>query len=542
MGFIASLFEQRGSSFQAGDEPPSWFSRALGAMDSWTGVTVTPEQAMTTSAVYACINVIGQTVASLPLITYRRLLRGRERANDFSLYPLLHDLPNPEMTSYDLRYTLQGHLGLRGNAFSEIVTDRAGQVREIWPLRPDRMSLDRDGAGNLVYIYQLPASIGGEKKRFRQDQIWHIRGLSHNGLWGLSPIAEAMQAIGLALAMEEFGGRFFGNGAQPGFWLKHSASLGDKAYQRLKKDFEFRNSGLNNAHRIAILEEGMSVEKIGIAPEEAQFLESRKFQIRDIARFYRMQPHKIQDLDQATFSNIEHQAIEFVTDTIRPWLVAWEQSIYRDLLLERERKEYYVEHLVDGLLRGDTLSRYSAYASGINAGWLVRNEARERENLNPISGLDDPLTPLNMTDGKSDPAGAPGATGKRSLDFFRAVLNETFARIGKREAQDLGAAMKKGSDLREWSARYYQDHQSFVERQLRPVFISIADFRGVDAHQAEEYAAERALVFAKNSQNALEKAIEMNELGLKEVEKRCEILDSVYVEAVESELERLPWR
>lgn len=524
MGIISGFFEKRSESFKIGDEPPSWFSRAMGISDNWTGVTVTPEQAMSTSAVFACVNVLAQTVASLPLITYKRLARGRERAHDFYLYPLLHDLPNPEMTSYDLRQTLQGHLGLRGNAFSEIVPDVSGRVNEIWPLRPDRMSMDRDADGNLIYIYQLPAGIGGGKKIFRKDQIWHIRGLSHNGLWGISPIAEAMQAVAMALAMEEFGGRFFGNGAQPGFWIKHPNSLKKEAYDRLKKDFEFRNSGLTNAHRVAILEEGMSVEKIGIAPDEAQFLESRKFQIRDIARFYRMPPHKIQDLEQATFSNIEEQSIEFVTDTLRPWLVAWEQSIYKDLLLERERKRYYIEHLVDGLLRGNTISRYTAYASGINAGWMVRNEARERENLNPIDGLDEPLQPLNMT-------AAPGGQGNRNVNFFRAVMAETYTRIGRREAQDLVAAIKKGGDLGEWSKNYYAEFQNFAERQIRPVFISIADFIGVDAKTAGMYAAERASVLATGRQQALEG-------GAREIEN----FEVLYANMAEIELERLPWR
>jgi HK97 family phage portal protein len=535
MGLIAGLFEERAASFTVGQEPPSWFGRAIGAMDAWSGVTVTPEQAMTTSAVYACVNVIAQTVASLPLITYRRQKRGRERANDFYLYPLLHDLPNPEMTSYDVRQTMQGHLGLRGNAFAEIVPNGAGRVREIWPLRPDRMAMDRDASGNLVYIYTLPSKMGGGTKTFRKDQIWHIRGLSHNGLWGISPIGEAMQAVGIALAMEEFGGRFFGSGAQPGFWLKHPAKLDDKAYDRLRKGFENKNSGLTNAHRISILEEGMSVEKIGVAPEEAQFLESRKFQIRDIARFYRMQPHKIQDLDQATFSNIEHQAIEFVTDTIRPWLVAWEQSIYRDLLLESERKSYYAEHLVDGLLRGDTKSRYEAYGSGINAGWMVRNEARERENLNPIEGLDEPLTPMNMGSGNNQGQ----SEAKRDLAIFEPVLSDAIGRITKREGQDIAAATKKGGDLAQWAEGYYAELESYAVKQLEPVFRSIGEYLGASEGEADNHAFERGVILARKrcfeAKNAVQK-------GPEAVEKWRESMAETRESVVNWELNQVPWR
>lgn len=539
MGFVSGLFEQRASSFKVSQDPPDWYAGAVGAWDSFAGVNLTPELAMTFSAVYACVNVIAQTVASLPLITYRRMKRGRERAYDFYLYSILHDLPNPEMTSYDLRMAMQGHLGLRGNCFAEIVSDGAGRVSEIWPLRPDRMTLKRAPNGELLYVYTLPQSVGGGEKAFRKDQIWHIRGLSSNGLVGLSPIGQAMQGISLGLAMEEFGGRFFGSGAQPGFLLKHPTKMSDEAYKRLRKSWEERISGLGNAHRVAILEEGVTTEKIGIAPEEAQFLESRKFQIRDIARFYRMQPHKIQDLEQATFSNIEHQSIEFVTDTIRPWLVAWEQAIYKDILLVSERKKYYTEHLVDGLLRGDTKSRYEAYGSAINAGWMVRNEAREKENMNPIDGLDEPLTPLNMMNGTD---GTGPDEGKRDLRAFEAVMEDVFARMSKREAQDLAAAIKKGGDLKEWAERYYREFQDFAERQLRPVFIGIADFRGISAAEAVDYAIERALILAENRRAEIVRAVEAGDIGPDGAEKRREMLEKSGPEEAKKELERIPWR
>lgn len=507
MGIISNLFEQRAASFKVGQEPPDWFGRAIGAWDSWAGVNVTPELAMTYGAVFACVNVISQTLASLPLITYRRLARGRERAVDFPLYSILHDLPNPEMTSFDMRQALMGHVALRGNGFAEIVSDRGGRVRELWPLRPDRMRLGRNQAGKLEYIYTLPQSIGGGEKTFRMEQIWHIRGLTSSGLWGLSPVGQAMQTVALGLAMDEFGSRFFGNGAQPGFWLKHPQQLKEAAYERLKKSFEQRNSGLTNAHRIAILEEGMSVEKIGIAPDEAQFLESRKFQIREVARWFRMPPHMIQDLENATFTNIEHQGIEFVVHTVRPWAVNLEQSISRCLLLEDERKQYYAEHLVDGLLRGDTQSRYTAYQSAINTGWMVPNEAREKENLNPIDGLDEPRMQLSYTtvggdEPKKDPQGA--GSGVRDaggrIEAFLPVLEDVLGRIGKREGQDWSAALKGSGDLAKWVDGYYGELESYAQRQLEPVFRAIGTFLGDSSANFSDYAEERALILTRKWQ------------------------------------------
>ena len=234
-------------------------------------------------------------------------------------------------------------------------------------------------------------------RKLRGEFVLHLRGLGSNGIIGYSPIQLHRQAIGLTQAAEQFGATLFKNNARPAAVLEHPGELGADAQTRLRKSWEELHTGLENQHRIAILEEGMKLHEVGIPPDDAQFLQTRKFQTLEIARIYRMQPHLIQDLEHATFSNIEHQGIEFVVHTLRPWLVRWEQRILLQLFLERERDEFFAEFNVDALLRGDIASRYTAYATGRQWGWLSRNDVREKENMNPIAGGDDYLSPLNMT-------------------------------------------------------------------------------------------------------------------------------------------------
>ena len=394
-GFLARLFAE---SFHVSQSPPAWVTRTFG-QDTAAGVEVNEDTALQTAAVFACVRILAETVASLPLITYRRLNdRAKERAKDFYLYPILHDSPNGEMTSMEWRETMQGHLALRGNAFSEIEFSNSGRVRGLWPLHPDKILLKRDKESDeLFYEYRLPEKFGAAPKTLPAWRVLHLRGLGSNGLVGYSPIAMARQAIGLSMATEEFGARYFGNGAQPGGVLEHPGILGEEGHKRIKASWDEAHGGLAKSHRIAIIEEGMKYQQVGIAPEDSQFLQTRKFQLSEIARFFRIPPHMLADLDRATFSNIEHMGIEFVVYTLSPWLTRWEQRMALSLLSENERKQYFIEHLVAGLLRGDIQSRYTAYATGRQWGWLSRNDVREIENMNPIEGGDDYLSPLNMT-------------------------------------------------------------------------------------------------------------------------------------------------
>ena len=451
---------------------------------------------------------------------------GKPGRRNITFTPVLHDIANTEQTSFELRELLMTHLCLRGNAYSMIEYDAAGKITALWPLNPDTVSILREAGTNTIwYDIELPDAFNREHRILPYDRVWHLHGLGTDGIVGLSPISLARQAIGLAIATEEYGARFFGNGAQPGFVLKHPSVLSDDAYKRLKKSWEARHMGLNNAHKMAILEEGMTVEKLGVAPEDAQFLETRKFQNTEIARMFRVPPHMIADLDRATFSNIEHQGIEFVTHTIRPWLVRIEQGITKDLLTPSERKIYYAEFLVDALLRGDTQSRYASYAIGRNGGWLSTNDIRYLENMNPVDGGGDVyLVPLNMVPvdqvvsgevdksqdsglarsllGASDdthswrslsPAmreerSKKGATSRhRLMNSYRKVYQSLMGRIISREVRDIKDGLKKSFGSRDygqfsiWMDEFYREFPEYLKRQVLPVAHAYGDLVAAEA-------------------------------------------------------------
>ncbi len=343
-----------------------------------SGKTVNERTAMTTSAVYACVRVLAETIASLPLHVYRRTERGKEKAMDHNLYYLLHDEPNPEMTSFVFRETLMGHLLLWGNAYAQIIRDGRGRVIGLYPLLPDRMEVGRTEQGELYYQYQKE----GREYLLRREEVLHIPGLSFDGLVGYSPIAMAKNAIGMALATEEYGSKLFANDARPSVVLEHPGVLKDPAKIRESWNEIYRGSA--NAHKVAVLEEGMSVKTLSMPPNEAQFLETRKFQIEEICRIFRVPPHLVANLERATFSNIEHQSISFVVHTIRPWLVRLEQAFNKSLFSQREKGEYFASFVVDGLLRGEYETRMKGYSIGIQNGFLSPNDVRSLENLNPI--------------------------------------------------------------------------------------------------------------------------------------------------------------
>lgn len=388
MGLISRLFERRTASID------SAALRAMGGASA-AGVAVTPSSALQSTAVFACVRLLSESVAMLPALLYRRRADGgKERADNHPVYALLHNQPNPEQTSFELIESLMGQLGLFGNAFAEIQW-RNGYPVALWPLRADHTWVQRVN-GRLVYDTAILDADGSYQSfRLPAYRVLHVRAFG-NGYWGYSPIRYHATTIGLELATREYGARFFGNGARPGVVLTHPGLLDDEAVARIRESWINAHEGLTNAHRVAVLEEGVKLDTLGIPPEEAQFLETRKFQVADIARLYRVPPHLIGDLDKATFGNIEQQSIEFVMYTLLPWLRRWESALMRDLLVESERREYLIEFLVEGLLRGDTQSRYAAYAIGRQWGWLSTNDIRRLENMNPIRGGDGYLVPLNM--------------------------------------------------------------------------------------------------------------------------------------------------
>lgn len=349
--------------------------------NSAAGKPVTEESALQITAVYACVRVLAETLAGLPLHVYRyNNSGGKEKYRKHSLYKLLHDEPNPEMTSFAFRETLMSHLLLWGNAYAQVIRDGAGVVRALYPLMPNRMAVKRSESGRVYYEYSRES---GEQVPLTAENVLHIPGLGFDGLVGYSPIDMAREAIGLAMATEEYGAKFFANGAAPGGALEHPGTIKDP--QRVKESWNATYQGSQNAHRVAVLEEGMKYTPIGISPEQAQFLETRKFQINEIARIFRVPPHMIGDLEKSSFSNIEQQSLEFVKYTLDPWVIRWEQAIYRRLLAESEKDSVSVKFNVDGLLRGDYESRMNGYAVARQNGWMSANDIRELENLDRIS-------------------------------------------------------------------------------------------------------------------------------------------------------------
>lgn len=366
------------------------------------GLYVSEETALHYSPFFAGVRVIAEDVGSLPLPVYERLERGKRRAREHPLYRVLHDQANDLMSAVAFRSTLQGHALTWPAGYAYIVRDGAGEVRELWPLRPDRIYPDplpgRTGTGSLAVTYRYLDPVNGITARLRPDEVLTVAGLGFDGIRGYSIIGLARQSIALGLATERYGAAFFGNGSRPSGVLKHPKTLSDPGRTRLKTDWENLHRGLDRAQRVAILEEGLEWQSIGIPPEDAQFLETRRFGVTEMARWLRLPPHKIADLERATFTNIEHQGLDYVTSALRIWLVRWEQSIAQRLFTAGERDRFFAEHLLDALLRGDLKTRYEAYAVGRNWGWLCADDIAEMENRNPLpDGRGSVyLVPLNM--------------------------------------------------------------------------------------------------------------------------------------------------
>lgn len=355
---------------------------------SSSGKSVSQTSALSVTAVYSCVRILSEAIAGLPLHTYKcRSNGGKEKAIDHPLYFILHDEPNPEMTSFVFRETMMSHLLLWGNAYAQILRNGKGDVIALYPLAPSRMTVDRASNGRIYYTYSTSDDDNPKLKSkgqvyLKAEDVLHIPGLGFDGLVGYSPIAMARNAIGMAMACEEYGAKFFANGASPSGVLEHPSTI--KNPDKLRESWNSLFKGSSNSHQIAVLEEGLKYQPISISPNEAQFLETRKFQINEIARIFRIPPHMIGDLEKSSFSNIEQQSLEFVKYTLDPWVTRWEQSICRRLFKDSEKAEYFVKFNVDGLLRGDYQSRMNGYATGRQNGWLSANDIRELENMNQI--------------------------------------------------------------------------------------------------------------------------------------------------------------
>ena len=406
MGILSGLFRSR-------DKPQN---RTVGSSYTFfmggttSGKPVNERSAMQMTAVYSCVRILAEAVAGLPLHLYRYTdTGGKEKAVDHPLYLLLHDEPNPEMSSFVFRETLMTHLLLWGNAYAQIIRNGKGEVLALYPLMPNKMSVDRDENGQLYYTYQRSneeaPTMEGASVKLKPTDVLHIPGLGFDGLVGYSPIAMAKNAIGMAIACEEFGAKFFANGAAPSGVLEHPGTIKDPA--RVRDAWQSQFGGSSNSGKVAVLEEGMKYTPISISPEQAQFLETRKFQINEIARIFRVPPHMVGDLEKSSFSNIEQQSLEFVKYTLDPWIIRWEQSMARVLLSLDEKKEFFIKFNLEGLLRGDYQSRMNGYSIARQNGWMSANDIRELENLDRIpaeQGGD-----LYLINGSMLPLGSAGA-------------------------------------------------------------------------------------------------------------------------------------
>ena len=367
--------------------------RSVLGVNGWpvplSATSVTPNTAQSVSAVFACVQSISETVASLPLILFRRGEDGdRERAADHPLYRVLHDMANPEQTALEFREYMQAAVLLKGNAFAKIVRGYDGQVRELWPLNPDNVQVRRTPSG-LVYEH----SKEGVLTRLLAHEVLHLRHrLGDDGVLGVSPIAAARGVVELAIAENQHGVSTFTNGAKLLGVLKFPGKLKPEQRQAIGASWASQHAGAANAGRTAILEEGVDFQALSMSLEDASWIEARKLSVIEVCRLFRVPPSIVGAMEQSNYSNSVEMARQFATQTLRRHLVMWEQAIAAKCLTDAGRRTYFAEHQVEGLLRGDSANRAAFYSSGISDGWLMRSEARKLENLSAIDGIDDAPT------------------------------------------------------------------------------------------------------------------------------------------------------
>lgn len=412
MGFFSRRLETRSSL----SNPSGWLLKWFGGGKTASGANVNNYTALNYSALWACVRVICKGVSTMPLHLYERLeTGGKQRAIKHPIYYLLHSRPNPEMVPLTFKDTLTAHVLTWGNGYAEIERNGNGHPIALWPLTPNRVTLERNQiTKEMQYKVTLP---DGGTVPLKANQVFHIPGPGYDGLKGYSVLTMFRESIGLGLSLQEYSARFFGNGAAPMGVLEHPSALKDPAKDYLRGSWNEMHQGLSNAHRVAILEEGMKYHQIGVSPEDAQMLESRKFSQLEMASIFQVPPHKIGNLDRATFTNIEHQAQEFLTDTLLYWLTLWEQTIGWKLLTPVEQAKYFAEFLTANLLRGDLKSRYEAYAIARQWGWYSADDIREKENENPLPDGQGKgyLIPMNMT--LANQAGHSTAEGPPKKDI-----------------------------------------------------------------------------------------------------------------------------
>jgi HK97 family phage portal protein len=490
---IVTNFLERRSRLREFEE---WMDHIVDGSPAHAGVRVNEKTAIQVVAVFACIRLLAETIGSLPFPVYERLSKGKRKARDHPLYTILHDLPNPEMTAMDFKICMMVNCLLYGTAYAEKVKDRAGDLMELWPISSTRVIPSRNSNNDLVYKIRMP---DGTEQIWSQDRMFRVNWVTANGITGYKPLEIAKEAIGAAIATNTFSNMYFSNGTATGGIVEYPGRMSDPAYDRYKKDFAGKYTGVGNSHRIIFLEEGLKFTKITTPPNDSQMLETRKFHVEEAARLFNVPPHMIMDMARATFNNIEHQSINFSEYSIRPWAVRWEQSIFRDLIRPEERRLYFAEILLDGLVRGDLESRYKAYATGRQWGWLSADDVREKENMNPLSGGqgDIYMVPMNMIPANQakmldepDPEAnnrqasiienreKRTATQRAKLaSANKRIFRDVGKRIVKREVADIRNNFKKlrdATDFKSWLAEFYNNHD-WIKRTYMPVAMTYAE-------------------------------------------------------------------
>ena len=513
MGFVTSLLREVASGPTSNlSSPKKWLLDLLSiGTESDSGITINDASALSSSAVFACVSVLSNSVSVPPLnVNKFDSMGGKEQAKTHRLFDTLHYQPNKRQTSDQWRAMGQGHLALRGNFYNHLRKNG-----EIEPLHPDYMQIKKSPRGNLIYHYK-PVDDDGrvlKEEAFIQDEILHLTGLQVYGHYGLSPIRTCMNAVGLALVTEKHGARLFKSAARPDAVIKHPANLSDGALQHLKDSIRDKYSNPDNSHGLMVLEEDMQWVQIGMKNDEAQFLETRKFQKGEIASIFLIPPHMIGDLERATFSNIEHQSINFLVHCLLPWIKRWEMKLNTTLLTEKERRKYQIGFVLDAFLRGDTKSRYEAYAIARQWGWMSINDIRAKEDwpLLPGEQGDIYLEPLNHQPAGSSPNPADQTPDQASMRrALGPVFRDAMERSLRKEANALRkiADKKSGHELLSWSSEFYDSLKDDMVTNLRPACEAVSNLTG------KEVAQEDIRVFAfeycrQRKQQILERASEL---------------------------------
>lgn len=478
------------------------------ALNTNAGVTLDDDKLISFPTILLALRIISEDLSGLPFVVFEKSdgRRKKDRAENHPLFGLIHDEPNPEQTSLEFRRQMMANLLVYWRAYAFIDRGPGDRPVALWPLPAQMVEPKRTPEGQRIYIYKRQL---GQEITFTEDEIFPLTGWHINGFHGDGPLRWNKEAIGLMLALEEYASRFFGQGANVGGVVTYPGKLRDaEAKEQFRKSIHEKYGGLGKSHHILALEEGSEFTPTGVNPEQAQAVEARKFSVTECSRMWRIPPHMLMDLERATFSNIEQQAIDYVKHTLLPWIKLWEQRVNKDLFFPSERRRFQAEMVVDGLLRGDSKARWEGYQIAIQQGVLTRNEVRDLENRNPIDGLDRPLQPLNMVpvgeelddpdeiDGDADTVRGLGSfemrqqrarARLRTRERFVSLVRDAAQRLVKREVREVRKAIDRNLKKRDaasmlaWIHKFYEKHPDVVREVLGPSLLALADSVAGDA-------------------------------------------------------------